>query len=144
LVPAERSDPERVLAEMLGNDVGCAVAPGKHVTEDVGTDASGENGGGTCASEPHRAGQTHRIRPVPQARACDWHTFGHQLLEIDAAAIERHHAHVEAAFGKPGGQECPLPLCSARLQVGAYEHDLPVAVVSDRTRSQTTRGDPIR
>ena len=44
-MPAERSHPERVGAQMLGDDVGCALPPGKHVADEVRTDAMGQDGG---------------------------------------------------------------------------------------------------
>ena len=44
-MPAERSHPERVVAQMLGDYVGCAMPPGKHVADEVGTDAMGQDGG---------------------------------------------------------------------------------------------------
>ena len=35
LVPAERSHPERVVAQVLGDYVGCALSPRKHVADEV-------------------------------------------------------------------------------------------------------------
>jgi hypothetical protein len=45
LVPAERSYPERVVAQVLGDYVGCALFPRKHVADEVSTDATGQDGG---------------------------------------------------------------------------------------------------
>ena len=90
-----------------------------------------------CALTPRvstaddRGHPSHAARARPtgsarcrRARACDPDTSGTQLLEVNATAVERHHAHVEAALAQTWGQGRPLPLCAARLEVGAYERDL--------------------
>ena len=60
---------------------------------------------------PGRAARRGRDRPGPRGGAGRAHAIGTpprtQLLEVDAAAVERHHADVEAAPGEAGDQESP-------------------------------------
>jgi hypothetical protein len=136
-VRAQRPHPQRVVAQMFGCHMGCALPLRKDVAHQMRAHASGEHGGGPRPAQLYRARKAKRIGPMPQARACDRYASGAYLVEVDAAAVEREHAYVEAALGQAGDQERPLPLRPARLQVRAYEHHL-------RRALPRRRGNPAR
>ena len=58
---------------------------------------------------------------------------------MDAAAVERHHADVEAVPVEVGDKERPLALGTSGLQVAADEHNPRASVTRHRPATRARR-----
>ena len=123
LVAAVGPHPQRVGSQMLGGHMCGPLAPGERLADEMRAHPAGHDHGRPRPGQAHEPREAGRIGAVAQVRARDLCPTRLELLEVRAAAVERHHRNVEAEIGEARHQGGPLPLGAAGLEVRAHEHD---------------------